>query len=232
MKKILSIVLFILLVFTVNSYAANWMMFAPAGLTGGASGALDAIDALDADGAGYDLQNLDGCMVIISTEFSVYWFDIDNAGSEASPQIIKPDEGESGVGYTGDGRWLLLDVKAADLMGGFKLISDSDGITVTAAQAWGSMILESGNQQNIELPAVEAGMVVCAIATGADGSAEIYFDVNASDHIDLDGVSAANGEYIRNSTDAKNDYVCALGVGSNTWIIIGYRGTWVEQTPP
>jgi len=104
-------------------------------------------------------------------------------------------------------------------------------VTVEEA-ASGVMVYQSGNQVDTGLPTVADGMIVCVFATGADGSAELYVEPGGSDHIDLNGVSANAGEHIRNSTDEKDDYICVMGQGANTWKSWGYRGTWVEETPP
>lgn len=227
----------IILVFClcVSVQAKNWIFAAYDGTTGGTSGKLDAIDACNADGSGYDLQNNEAAIVWdqANGQFVFYIFNSTSGATENDPLIVKPDYCNSPTGYTGDGRWIMASVRADTFQGGLEIVDDADGVTVTAEQArQGVAVYESGNQQTVGLPLVEDGMVVCVFCTGADGSAEVYVDPNIADHIDHDGVSAAAGEYLRNSSDAKDDYACFMGKGTNTWKLWGYRGTWVEETPP
>ena len=149
------------------------------------------------------------------------WEDsIPNATPEAIPGLIKPDD----VGAnTGGWEWA----------NGPQVIVKSGAYDVTAAEASiGAYVYQSGNQVDTGLPTVADNMIVCVYATGADASAELYVEPGGSDHIDYNGVSAAAGEHLRNSSNKKDDYICVMGQGANTWKAWGYRGTWVEETPP
>lgn len=83
--------------------------FGATGLTGGTTGKLDAIDiTLD------DIDDGDTAVVHSAGVVYLYYYDDDNATTEASPDYIAPDE-NNGVGYTGDGRWVLNGIYPATL---------------------------------------------------------------------------------------------------------------------
>ena len=230
MKKfvlsILAIFLLFLIVPNVNA-TKHYILFAYDGTIGGTEGKLDNVDLCNADGSGYDVQDKDAALVWdqSTNKFSFYIMDIDSGATELDPFVIAPDDCD-GSPYAGNARWIATGV--LDKIS----INDSDGETITDAQARrGIIVYESGNQQTIVLPAVADEMFVCVFATGADASAEIYLDPNGSDHIDHKGTSAAAGEYMHNTSNEKDDYYCVIGEGSNTWKEWGSRGTWAEQTP-
>jgi hypothetical protein len=173
----------------------------------------------------------DLCIVITDAKLTYFyrWEDsIPNATAESVPDLIKPDD----VGAN-DGGWELASIRVEVVFGAPQVLVKSAAYDVTVEEAAsGAMVYQSGNQVDTGLPAVADGMIVCVFATGADGSAELYLEAGGSDHIDFEGVSAADGEHLRNSSDAKDDYICVMGQGANTWKSWGYRGTWVEETPP
>lgn len=236
MRKYLKFIyLFIFMLITIPVFGGQRNIhFAYDGTIGGTEGKLDNIDICNADGAGYDTQDKDAAIVWdqAGNRFIFYIMDIDNAVAESDPLIIAPDECDS-VAYTGDARWLIADVRAGNLKGGPPTLNKSGAYDVTVEEARGGIIVyQSGNQVDTGLPAVADEMVVCVFATGADGSAELYLEPGGSDHIDFEGLAANAGEHLRNSSDAKDDYICVIGEGANTWKTWGYRGTWVEETPP
>ena len=108
MKKLITYLTLLILIFSTPSFAKHWIMPAYDGTTGGTAGKLDAIDVCTADGAGYDVQDKDAALVWNQTAgtFSLYIFDIDSAAAESDPSIIAPDFCDAGA-YSGDGRWLL-----------------------------------------------------------------------------------------------------------------------------
>ena len=234
MKKIFIVLFILALFYPVGSYTKNWIFPAYDGTTGGTAGKLDNIDACNADGSGYDLEDKDAALVWDSTNNRVmfYWWDDDNASAESDPFIIRPDKCD-GVAHATNGRWLMLGFKADTLYGEPQKLNKSAAYDVTVEEAKGGVIVyQSGNQVDTGLPAVSDGMVVCVFATSADDSAELYVEPGGSDHIDFEGTSASAGEHLRNSSDEKDDYICVMGEGANTWKTWGYRGTWVEETPP
>jgi hypothetical protein len=110
MKKSLIVLFLILLIPAIGLSAQRKVFPFYDGLTGGTAGKLDAIDACNANGKGYDLQDKDIAFGIDSDNSlsHFYWFDIDSAAAESSPNIIEPDECDGG-GYSGDGRWIKAD---------------------------------------------------------------------------------------------------------------------------
>jgi hypothetical protein len=131
-------------------------------------------------------------------------------------------------GYTG-----VHDFSGGTLAYYINVINDSDGITLTGEQLKGGFIVESGNQQTVAIgETAAAGKNFCVLADGADGSAEVYVDPYTGDHMEYDGTSAANGEYIYNSSDTKGDMMCFIAIDADTWIV-KYDGnvTIAEETP-
>ena len=178
-----------------------------------------------------DLTDGDLCIVITDAKLTYFyrWEDsISNATAESVPALIKPDD----VGAN-TGGWELASVRAEVFFGGPQVLVKSALYDVTVEEATaGVYVYQSGNQVDTGLPAVADGMIVCVFATGADASAEIYLEPGGSDHIDFNGLSAAAGEHYHNTSNEKDDYMCVMGQGANTWKTWGYRGTWAEETPP
>ena len=224
MKKFISLmVCFFLLSIASTSFAVATKMFGRNALNGATKSVDNILYA--------DLTDGDLCIVITDAKLTYFyrWEDsIPNATSESIPDLIKPDD----VGAN-NGGWELASIRAEIVFGAPQVLVKSGAYDVTVEEAAaGVMVYQSGNQVDTGLPAVADGMIVCVFATGADGSAELYVEPGGSDHIDFEGVSANADEHLRNSTDAKDDYICVMGQGANTWKSWGYRGTWVEETPP
>jgi len=117
------------------------------------------------------------------------------------------------------------------LTGALGITADSDGHTVSSTEAYGYVIMESGDLQTVTLPSAVAGMNMCVWLEGADGSATVYLDCDIGDHFEYSGTTMDAGEYIYNVSDAKDDYICVWASDADTWKVIGYRGTLAEQTP-
>jgi len=86
-------------------------------LTGGGTGALDAIYAGGESGYYNALATGDIAIVHNSGNNQLYVYRFNIAGSaytESSPTIIKPDNQRSGTAYTGNGAWLLVNIKQAN----------------------------------------------------------------------------------------------------------------------
>jgi hypothetical protein len=116
--------------------------------------------------------------------------------------------------------------------GAVKITTDADGHSVTGAEAYGGLIVETGNQQTVTLPSAVLGMSVCVLADGADESAEVYVDCDAGDHFEYDGTAMANGEYIYNDSDLKGDRMCFVAIDTDTWVVTyGGDTTVAEETP-
>lgn len=118
------------------------------------------------------------------------------------------------------------------LSGNIEITPDADGHNVTATEARGGLIVETGNQQTVVLPSAVVGMSCCVLADGADGSAEVYVDCDGSDHFEYDGTTMANGEYIYNNSDKKGDRMCFVAIDVSTWVVFyGGDTTVAEETP-
>ena len=99
------IIALILVLFSFNAYAAV-DFFNRTSLTGGGTGALDALDVTNDA-----IDNGDKALVCSTGDCYLYNFNSSSGATESSPDVIKPDN-DSGVGYTGNGRWILLDIQA------------------------------------------------------------------------------------------------------------------------
>ena len=220
-------VLLMVCIFTLGiastSHAAATKMWGRTALNGGTKSVDNIPYASLTDG--------DICIVITDAKLTYFyrWEDsVPNATPESIPDLIKPDDVS-----TNTGGWELASIRAEVVFGAPQVLVKSGAYDVTVEEAAsGVMVYQSGNQVDTGLPTVADGMIVCVFATGADGSAELYVEPGGSDHIDFEGLAAAAGEHLRNSSDAKDDYICVMGQGANTWKAWGYRGTWVEETPP
>ena len=116
--------------------------------------------------------------------------------------------------------------------GAIGITTDADAHVITDEEAYGYLIVETGDDQTVTLPSAVLGMNVCVMADGADASATVIVELDGSDHIEYDGTTMANGEYITNSSSEKGDYMCFAAIDTDTWVIVGYRGTLEEETPP
>ena len=97
MKKLISILIFLFVLFTFGQSHAIVSAIGATSLTGGGAGALDT----------YDGSTLtDGDPAIVQTDGIIYFYrlDADSAATESSPGIIKPDSN------AGDKRWILQDI--------------------------------------------------------------------------------------------------------------------------
>jgi hypothetical protein len=139
--------------------------------------------------------------------------------------------GTETTGLTIGGTTPVVSSGAVPLVGAVGITTDSDGHSVATNEAYGYLIVETGNQQTVTLPSAVLGMNICVLADGADGSAEVYVDCDAGDHFEYNGTSMANGEYIYNSSDEKGDYMCFAAIDTSTWVLVGYRGTVAEESP-
>ena len=73
-------------------------------LIGGSSGALDEYDA-------DNLNEGDRCLTVLSTgEYYFHRLNATSGAAENSPDVIKPDSGGGTSPYTGDKRWLLIEL--------------------------------------------------------------------------------------------------------------------------
>jgi len=93
---------------------------------------------------------------------------------------------------------------------------------------YGGMAFITGDY-DVKLPAAVTGMSICIYNEAAN---TIAIDPNDSDYIILDGVTAAVGEHIENSTAAIGDFMCLVAKDTTYWTSMGYAGSWEEDTPP
>ncbi len=150
------------------------------------------------------------------------------AGALPAESVLPADLDQDGAFTSLTGAWATTGA----LTGSIKLETDADGYTVSGAMLYGGLLIESGNQQTVLLGPVAIGMSFCTVADGADASAEIYLDCDASDHFEYDGTTMADGEYIYNDSDLKGDRMCVVGINAATWLVTYGGDTTVAEESP
>jgi hypothetical protein len=107
----------ILAVFASTAWAGQ-VLPALGGITGGGTGALDAIYSAGDPPKYAALATGDMCLVSDPTNriTTFYMFYIDTSPqAEDAPIVVVPDEESSGVAYTGNGAWLLMDFRQREI---------------------------------------------------------------------------------------------------------------------
>lgn len=195
--------------------------FYPArGFSGDAAGDLDHID-----GAGLNNNDV-GCVVAQDDATwgdMMAWYVLDDdadCGGTNLPHYIRP------ASNFGTKCWVLVKLFSQAQYGAIEPETDANGETVTEEQAYGGVILETGDEQTILLPDSATGMNFCVIA---DAAIEIRLDSNANDNFEIDGVTGDNGDYIYNSTSAKGDFACVYSIDGTSWVLMGRNGTWAAE---
>lgn len=115
-----------------------------------------------------------------------------------------------------------------NISGKIPMISKSANYTLgtdSAQEAYGYMVWLDGNATTLTLPAVAAGMSVCAYS--ADATVK-YVDPNGSDGIRNGATRDTDGDAIK-SAAALGDFVCLVGDGADGWTVLGKSGTWASQ---
>jgi len=184
------------------------------------------LDDITAGGAGA----IDGDVAIVPADptygFLIYLMDDDSATAESLPNIVDPDT-------AGDHRWILQGTTLQKIFGKM-YVSKEAGATVTVVVGDTGTMFINDDDDNIEfdLPSVPTDLVFCF---GDDQDAStvtsiITIDPDASDYIIFDGTTAAQGEAIVSSGNAK-DNLCIIGLDVTYWKVTGYVGNWAEAVP-
>lgn len=108
------------------------------------------------------------------------------------------------------------------ISGAIPSVSDADGRSISAAEAYGYMHWATG-AGTWNLPAAVAGMSLCIYSTTA---AAIVINPDDADVIVLDGVADTAGHQIANGTGTAGDFICFIAIDGTNWHSMGKRGTW------
>lgn len=200
----------------VNAFAAA-DGYGATGLTGGTSGKLDAIDVtLDA------VDNADVATVYTNGVVYFYYFNASSGAAESSPDTIKPDL-DSGVAYSGDGRWILQGVYAATFQ-------SASGTSITEFSTDGTL---AGNSDNATPTEKAVKTYVDATVQSSDdlvppGSVIAFAgDTCPSGYTDADGSAVSR-------TVTYDDLFSAVGTrygvgdGSTTFNLPNYHGYFLR----
>lgn len=220
-------ILFGIFAFLSSAHAAN-VVRAATSLTGGGTGALDAISIADI---------ADGDIAIVGTSDVMYFYQFNCPATTAtsSPVYIRPASygGTNACGTDGRGVWVLSSVRGNSLYGSLKTVVENTATTynVTAEEArQGTFFLNTNaGTKTFVLPAVEAGMVVCA--RNSQGNAQILrIDTDGSDYIVMStgARTASAGNYYGATSDDKNQ-VCVVGFDTTDWYVTSEVGTWTSE---
>lgn len=224
MKKIVFglVLIFSIFSFCFNASAANTVRAAVA-LTGGGTGALDAI-------AIAGIENGDIAIVTTSDITYTYQFHCADTTAETSPYYIRPDSygGTNACGADGQGVWYLNGTSRMMTV----VDSGSGAYTISAAQARvGTFFVNTyAGVKTYNLPAAEAGMVVC-VKNGQGNARALTVDTDGTDYIVMSTgarTSAAGDYYTAAASDAKNQ-VCLATFDATDWYVVSEVGTWAEQ---
>lgn len=105
-------------------------------------------------------------------------------------------------------------------------INGTSSSTLVALQMLGAAYYYTGaSGHDVTLPGAEAGLNACFY--DANGGGVITLDAAAGDTIWLDGVSVGAADAI-DSAGNRGDFLCLLGIDTDTWVTLGRSGTWVD----
>jgi hypothetical protein len=111
------------------------------------------------------------------------------------------------------------------IQGAIKVVSDDDARSVSAAEAYGILFINTGTI-DATLPSAVAGMCVC-IYQGQGNTGAITIQPNTSDYLVIDGArGTAATDYA--STGAAGDRICVVAADATDWIVTSKTGTFSE----
>jgi hypothetical protein len=102
--------------------------------------------------------------------------------------------------------------------------TDANGMTISAAQAYGYIHWATG-AGTWNLPAAAAGMSLCVYSTTA---AAVVINPDDSDVIVLNGTALSAGDSITSASGA-GDFVCLIARDAEYWHTMGRSGTWTDS---
>ena len=202
MKRVFSYLLFIILVFTSNSFAVN--RYGCTGLIGGVAGALDALDITGAGNPNVD-SLVDGDSAIVATISGTtttvyeYIFDVDGTTAESSPSVIRPDD------YATQGVWRLSHIQASSFItsktsgvAGRVVMYEANSTDTHTAGLRGPASITGDGAYEGQLPNARPSSANIVLAftnageTGTGTAADPY--VQATSWLDLDNYQAADAD--------------------------------------
>ena len=219
--NILGIILFSLLcVFSLNAeeYTDGIKQATGWSITSGLVSAVDDIRVLDDNWLRFGTSN----------DFYVgYDETTDNALeiTDGTNSFVKITDGGTTAAYD----WQAsTHVTTGKITGAIGVITDTDGIDLSAAQSYGYAVIMTG-AGDVELADV------CDTATGAnvlvfvrDAAETVSIAVNdAADTIVYPGLSLGADDEL-DSPGSAGDFVCVACLAANTWYVIGARGAWSD----
>ena len=186
-----------------NTFTAKQTMDATTGVQVGATGVLITSDN---DGAITFLGSSDGN----DEDLTI------NLDDTANTAVVSSSTGVTKVDFSG------LDlVTTGKIKGAIDVISDADGRTIDAADAYGSMHFATG-AGTWTLPSAAAGMSLCVYSTGANA---VVVDAATGDQIKP--TTNATGDSVTNNSTA-GSFICLVAADATDWYVVGKAGTWTD----
>jgi len=112
-------------------------------------------------------------------------------------------------------------VTTGTLSGAMPIATDADAHTITAAEAYGYLLVSTGAGA-WDMPAAVPGMSFCLLCTTA---AAVTLNPDNADVLVYDGVADTAGHQIAGGAVA-GDFICFIAIDATYWHSMGRRGTW------
>ena len=95
----------------------------------------------------------------------------------------------------------------------------------------GKVIVITGDDQTVTLPATQEGLIYTIVVGGTSTSTGLSISPNANDQIIGLGITAADNKDLINTqaTQRVGDSVTLVGNGSTGWLAINASGTWARE---
>lgn len=110
------------------------------------------------------------------------------------------------------------------------VILEADDRTMTANES-GSVVVVTGTDKTVTLPATELGLVFTIVTGAASATTGLSVSPAAADQIIGNGFTPADDKDAINTaaTDVVGDHITLVGDGASGWYVINVGGTWARQ---
>ena len=145
--------------------------------------------------------------------------DVDSAANTAT---IGTDSGVTSVSFGS-----LALVTTGAITGAINIVEDSDGRSITASEAYGTLHVATG-AGTWTLPDVcdsATGANICLYSTGGNN---VVLDCQAEDAFTYEGVTESDGEAL-DSDDNAGEFICVVCAQANEWHVLGHTAGWTGE---
>ena len=111
-----------------------------------------------------------------------------------------------------------------------EVTTSATSVTLDADDS-GKVIIITGDDQTVTLPATESGLEYIIMVGGTSTSVGLSVAPNAADQIIGNGFTAADDKDAINTqaTERVGDTIHLIGDGSAGWYIVNVHGTWARE---